>query len=71
MYDITQPLQDVRIKWVWNWGHLSQRPYDLGYYIGFRIAESYDQHQGRSTETLIEMVDVNDYDFFYSKRRLF
>ena len=65
--DLNKPINDVRSKWIWNWGRKSDRPYDLGYYIGFRIAQGYYVNNGANTQTLIEMRDIEDYDDFYAK----
>jgi len=65
--DLTEPVNEVRSKWIWNWGRESDRPYDLGYYIGFRIAQSYYELNGSNTQALLYMRDIEDYDDFYIK----
>ena len=61
--DLDKPVGEVRSKWVWNWGSDMDRPHDLGYYIGFRIAEQYCKRSGQTSESISALVYANDYDF--------
>jgi hypothetical protein len=56
-------------KWLYNAGSIKDRPADLGYYMGYRIAQSYYDHaadKGRAITDIIEMTDP--LEFFRNSR---
>lgn len=60
--DLDAPISDVRSKWIWNWGANMERPNDLAYYIGFKIAESYCLNQTNHAEAIRQLVFTQDYE---------
>ena len=65
--DLNLPIKEVRSKWLFNWGRKKDRPYDMGYYMGFKIAESYYEHNGRNAENLREMIYTEDFEALYER----
>jgi len=65
--DLNLPIKEVRPKWLFNWGMKMDKPYDMGYYMGFKIAESYYEHNGSNAETLRKMVYTEDFETLYEK----
>lgn len=63
--DLEKDLKSVRSLWVWNWGKKQERPPDLGYFIGFKIAESYFNNSENKEKALIEILEMKDYESFY------
>ena len=39
----------------------------MGYYMGFKIAESYYEHNGRNAENLREMIYTEDFEALYER----
>ena len=54
-------------NWLFNAGSSSERPADLGYYIGYKIAEYYYEQQVDKTTALKELLEVRDANEFLTK----
>lgn len=64
--DLEKKPDDVS-RWLYNGGKSSERPPDLGYYIGFRIAESYYSKQKNKTEALKTLLNFNQYSVVFKE----
>lgn len=53
-------------KWLYNSG-TAERPHDLGYYIGYKIAESYYLHSKNKSAAINEILNIKDFDLFLRK----
>lgn len=51
-------------RWLYQGDASTDRPADLGYYIGARIAESYYQHNSDKKQAIRDILTVTDYDAF-------
>ena len=49
----------VSDNWLFN-GEIEDKPSDLGYYIGYKIAEEYMKNAENKDEAIIEMIEMND-----------
>lgn len=47
-------------KWLYNAGKLKDKPADLGYYMGYRIAKSYYQQAADKQKAIIDMIEMNN-----------
>ncbi len=47
-------------NWLFNGGSSVGRPGDLGYYIGFKIAEHFFDNQPNQTEALAQLMEIRD-----------
>jgi hypothetical protein len=50
--------------WLYQGDKSTDRPADLGYYMGARIAESYYQHAADKKQAIRDILTVTDYDAF-------
>jgi hypothetical protein len=50
--------------WLYNGDKSTDRPADLGYYMGYRIDESYYQHAADKKQALRDILTVTDYSTF-------
>ncbi|MGY0037835.1 gliding motility protein GldB-related protein [Pedobacter sp. NJ-S-72] len=48
---------------------LNERPADLGYYIGFKITQSYYQNSKYKKEAINEILNVKDFKSFLEKSK--
>jgi hypothetical protein len=53
-------------KWLYNRA-TEERPNDLGYYIGYKITESYYLHSKNKKAAINEILNIKDFDLFLSK----
>lgn len=54
-------------NWLYNGLKSKDRPGDLGYYIGYKICESYYKNSENKKQAIKEMLDITDYDAFLAK----
>ena len=56
-------------RWLWNGGNRNRgdRPADLGYWIGYRIAKSYYDHAPDKHLAIHDMLTIHDFDRFLSE----
>ncbi|HEY0898245.1 MAG TPA: DUF2268 domain-containing putative Zn-dependent protease, partial [Sphingobacteriaceae bacterium] len=46
--------------WLYNFNHVKDKPADLGYYMGYKIAQSYyEKHQDKK-QALIDIIEMNN-----------
>jgi hypothetical protein len=55
--------------WVYNGGRSEERPADLGYFIGFRIAEAYYEKQEDKRKALTDLLDHKKYKRIYKESK--
>lgn len=55
-------------NWLFN-GNIKDKPSDLGYYIGYKIAEEYFKNAKNKNEAIKEMVEMNDPINFLQKSK--
>jgi hypothetical protein len=48
----------------WNRAALGDRPPDLGYWVGYRIAQAYYQNAGDKTKAIADILSISDFDRF-------
>jgi hypothetical protein len=53
-------------KWLYNRG-TEERPRDLGYYIGYKITESYYLHSKNKKAAINEILNIKDFKLFLTK----
>jgi hypothetical protein len=53
-------------KWLYNRA-TEERPSDLGYYIGYKITESYYLHSKNKKAAINEILNIKDFDLFLGK----
>ncbi|MGB3607602.1 MAG: DUF2268 domain-containing putative Zn-dependent protease [Psychroserpens sp.] len=51
-------------KWLYN-GDIEDRPYDLGYTLGYLISKSYYEHHANKTEAIYDLLNTDDYTSIY------
>jgi len=54
-------------KWLYNGGKSQDRPADLGYFIGFKIAESYYRKQIDKNDAIKQLLDQKNYTKIYKE----
>jgi hypothetical protein len=47
-------------KWLYNGGTAKDRPADLGYYIGYKIAQAYYKNAADKTQAIQDIIDMDD-----------
>jgi hypothetical protein len=47
-------------KWLYNYGQVKDRPADLGYYLGYKIAESYYKNAKDKKQAIIDIIEMKD-----------
>jgi len=47
-------------NWLYNYKTSKDRPADLGYYIGYRIAKAYYNKQKDKTQAIRDIIDMKD-----------
>ena len=63
-----QQMHDTRYAdWLYNGGQVPDRPADLGYYVGYRIAESYYNRQSLSHTAIAGLLTTTDYHTLLSQ----
>lgn len=53
--------------WIGNADRAKDKPADLGYYVGFKISESYYNNQTDKEKAINDILTINDWDDFYLK----
>lgn len=48
------------INWLYNGGDVKDKPADLGYYMGYKIAESYYNNASDKIKAISEIIEMND-----------
>lgn len=51
-------------KWIYNLGSIKDRPPDLGYYIGYKICESYYNRMKAKKKAIRDIIEMKDYEKF-------
>lgn len=54
-------------KWLYNGEKSVDRPADLGYYIGYKICESYYNNSPDKTQAVLDILKIKDYTAFLEK----
>ncbi|MDY8137081.1 DUF2268 domain-containing putative Zn-dependent protease [Aquimarina sp. 2201CG5-10] len=47
-------------KWMYNYSTAKEKPADLGYYIGYKIAESYYNNAKSKEQAIIDIIELTD-----------
>jgi hypothetical protein len=55
--------------WMYNAATVKDKPTDLGYYMGYRITESYYKHSSDKRQAIRDILQVTDYELFLEKSR--
>ena len=56
-------------RWLSNGNKSTDRPADLGYYMGYRIAQTYYEQAKDKHQAVSEILDVRDYSAFLRQSR--
>lgn len=56
-------------QWLYNGSKSKDRPADLGYYIGYKICESYYHQAADKKKALRDIIEVSSYRNFYKKSK--
>ena len=51
---------DHTANWLYNYGTTKDRPADLGYYIGYKIAEAYYKNAADKTQAIKDIIEMNN-----------
>lgn len=51
---------DDRSKWLYNYGESKDRPADLGYFVGYRIAQAYYEKSADKKQAIVDLIEMND-----------
>ena len=54
-------------NWLYNYSTAKDKPADLGYYVGYRIAKEYYQKQADKKQAIIDIIEMNDPKKFLEK----
>jgi len=54
-------------NWIGNADRATNKPADLGYYVGFKICESYFKKQTDKKKAIKDILSIEDWDDFYQK----
>lgn len=55
--------------WLYNGGKVKDRPADLGYYMGYKIAEAYYRQSPDKKQALKDILEIKDFDAFLKSSR--
>ena len=55
--------------WLYNANQVKDRPADLGYYIGYKIAESYYNNAADKKQAIFDMLHISDFDQFLKESK--
>jgi len=55
--------------WLYNGGKIKDRPADLGYYIGYKIAESYYKNAPDKNRAVKDILEIKNFDEFLTASR--
>lgn len=50
--------------WLYNGGKITDRPADLGYYMGYKIAEAYYKNAADKKQAVRDILEIKDFDAF-------
>jgi hypothetical protein len=56
-------------KWLYNGSNSKDRPADLGYYVGYKIAEAYYDHAADKRQAIREILTITDFHEFLTASR--
>jgi uncharacterized protein YjaZ len=56
-------------KWLYNGSNIKDRPADLGYYMGYKICESYYKNAKDKRQAIKEILAISDFDKFLQDSR--
>jgi uncharacterized protein YjaZ len=56
-------------NWLYQGNGAKDRPADLGYYIGYKIIESYYKNAGDKKQALRKILEISDFKDFLAKSR--
>ncbi len=65
-FEIAMLQEDVS-DWIGNADRAKGKPADLGYYVGYKICESYYLKSANKTKALEEIIQIENWDEFYLK----
>lgn len=65
MHFQSQMFQEDVSDWIGNADRAKEQPADLGYYIGFKICESYYLKSSNKTKALEEIIQIEHWEDFY------
>ncbi len=54
----------VMLKWLYNGSSIKDRPADLGYYIGYKICESYYRQAKDKKQAVRDLLNIKDFEQF-------
>lgn len=55
--------------WLYNGGKIKDRPADLGYYIGYKIAEAYYKQAPDKKQAIKDILEIQDFEQFLKSSR--
>jgi hypothetical protein len=56
-------------KWLYQGGKAKDRPADLGYYVGYKICESYYAHAVDKKQAIKDILEIKDFNLFLAASR--
>ncbi|HEY7546137.1 MAG TPA: DUF2268 domain-containing putative Zn-dependent protease [Blastocatellia bacterium] len=63
--EFKKEMNDVKTdRWLYNGSRAKDRPGDLGYYIGYKIAESYYNRTADKRQAVRDIIEVQDFEKF-------
>jgi hypothetical protein len=57
-------------KWIYNLGVIKDRPADLGYYIGYKICETYYNHMSDKRKAIKNIIEMKDFEKFLDDEQI-
>lgn len=63
----TEMYENNSSNWIGNADRAKDKPADLGYYVGFKICESYYNNQTDKTKAINDILSISDWNDFYLK----
>ncbi|MEL6391741.1 MAG: hypothetical protein AAFR97_03250 [Bacteroidota bacterium] len=54
-------------NWMYQGNNVEGRPADLGYFIGYRIAQSYYDHQENKRQAIRDLLNRRKYEQIYEE----
>ncbi len=60
---------DDSARWLYNGGKIKDRPADLGYYIGYKIAEAYYKNAADKKQAVKDILEIKDFNEFLKASR--
>lgn len=56
-------------SWLYNGGKIKDRPADLGYYIGYKIAEAYYRQSPDKRQAIRDILEIQDFERFLTSSK--